>query len=476
MKLSLFAKRLAVMSVSAFMALGSISPTVIRVNAEEPEDGIKWTSEGITWEKVDSSEFEGLEPANPVDEDSETPDVPKQGPVRVSIVLDGNSTIEAGYSAQSVATDSSAQSYRAQVLKNQKAMEKKISTEALGGKDLDVVWNLTLGANIISANVPYAKIAMIKSVKGVKDVVIETRYEAADPAPSADPEMAVSSDMTGTTLVSSDYTGAGQSIAVIDTGIDTDHRSFDAEAFDYAISTLDEEPDLLTQEDVAAVFPQLNISQYRGLTPEMTYISSKIPFAFNYVDISLNVTHDYDKQGEHGSHVAGIAAANRYLKDASGAYVEALDTVKTQGQAPDAQLLVMKVFGSNGGAYDSDYFAAIEDSMVLGAASTNLSLGSVNPGFATNSTYADILDRFTEEDVNVVISMGNSSHGDQQMGELISRNLEMLDAAETERLKNLCSGMYLLFLAPVVTASLKLVVDMAVFMLTFIGGAGLGGL
>ncbi len=409
MKLSLFAKRLAVMSVSAFMALGSISPTVIRVNAEEPEDGIKWTSEGITWEKVDSSEFEGLEPANPVDEDSETPDVPKQGPVRVSIVLDGNSTIEAGYSAQSVATDSSAQSYRAQVLKNQKAMEKKISIEALGGKDLDVVWNLTLGANIISANVPYAKIAMIKSVKGVKDVVIETRYEAADPAPSADPEMAVSSDMTGTTLVSSDYTGAGQSIAVIDTGIDTDHRSFDAEAFDYAISTLDEEPDLLTQEDVAAVFPQLNISQYRGLTPEMTYISSKIPFAFNYVDISLNVTHDYDKQGEHGSHVAGIAAANRYLKDASGAYVEALDTVKTQGQAPDAQLLVMKVFGSNGGAYDSDYFAAIEDSMVLGAASTNLSLGSVNPGFATNSTYADILDRFTEEDVNVVISMGNSS-------------------------------------------------------------------
>lgn len=71
------------------------------------------------------------------------------------------------------------------------------------------------------------------------------------------------------------------------------------------------------------------------------------------------------------------------------------------------------------------------------------------------------------------ISMGNSSNADTQMGELISRNLEMLDAAETERLKNLCSGMYLLFLAPVVTASLKLLVDMAVFMLTFISGAGM---
>lgn len=74
------------------------------------------------------------------------------------------------------------------------------------------------------------------------------------------------------------------------------------------------------------------------------------------------------------------------------------------------------------------------------------------------------------------ISMGNSSNADTQMGELINRNLEMLDAAETERLKNLCSGMYLLFLSPVVTASLKLVVDMAVFMLTFISGAGMGAL
>ena len=184
MKMSLFGKRLMVLGVSALMALGNISPAVWQVNAEEPEEGS--VSEGITWEKVDSSEYEGKKPSNPVDEELIKPDLEHKGNVRVSIVLDGNSTVDAGYSAQSVATDGSAQSYRAQVLKNQKAMEKKISTEALGGKDLDVVWNLTLGANIISANVPYAKIAMIKSVKGVKDVVIETRYEASDPAPSAD--------------------------------------------------------------------------------------------------------------------------------------------------------------------------------------------------------------------------------------------------------------------------------------------------
>ena len=72
------------------------------------------------------------------------------------------------------------------------------------------------------------------------------------------------------------------------------------------------------------------------------------------------------------------------------------------------------------------------------------------------------------------VSMGNSGRADRQIGELIDRNLEMLDAAEKGRLKNLSSGMYLLFLAPVLTASLKLLVDMAVFMMTFLSGAGLG--
>lgn len=72
------------------------------------------------------------------------------------------------------------------------------------------------------------------------------------------------------------------------------------------------------------------------------------------------------------------------------------------------------------------------------------------------------------------ISIGSSGRADRQIGELIGRNLEMLDAAEKERLRNLSSGMYLLFLAPVVTASFKLVVDMAVFMLTFLAGAGIG--
>jgi hypothetical protein len=70
------------------------------------------------------------------------------------------------------------------------------------------------------------------------------------------------------------------------------------------------------------------------------------------------------------------------------------------------------------------------------------------------------------------ISVGSSGQADRQIGALIEQNLEMLDVVEKDRLHDRCSGMYLLFLAPVLTASLKLLVDMALFMISFLAGAG----
>ena len=98
------------------------------------------------------------------------------------------------------------------------------------------------------------------------------------------------------------------------------------------------------------------------------------------MDNNTTVNHLNDKQGEHGSHVAGIAAANRYIKSGS-VYKEAAKEVFAVGMAPDAQLFVMKVFGAAGGAYDSDYMVAIEDAIILGCDTANLSLGSAVQGF-----------------------------------------------------------------------------------------------
>lgn len=188
--------------------------------------------------------------------------------------------------------------------------------------------------------------------------------------------MSTSCDMIGSAAAwACGYTGAGSRIAVIDTGIDTNHQSFSDEAFAYSLSkraeltgqdadTYVESLHLLDAEEITSLAGELNVPvQFQ---PEDLYINSKIPFGYNYIDRSLEVTHDKDSQGDHGSHVASIAAANAYIPQGDGSFSSALESVLMQGVAPDAQILTMKVFGARGGAYDSDYMAAIEDAIVLG--------------------------------------------------------------------------------------------------------------
>ena len=66
------------------------------------------------------------------------------------------------------------------------------------------------------------------------------------------------------------------------------------------------------------------------------------------------------------------------------------------------------------------------------------------------------------------IAIGNSGNADKQISELVDKNLEMLDIAESELLKSSAAGMYVLFLIPVLTASFKLVLDMVFLMLMFL--------
>lgn len=355
-----------------------------------------------------------------------------EGPVRVSIVVKGGSVLDK-YSTNGLTANYAAANYRQQVRASQNAVAREISADVLGGKKLDVVWNLTLAANIISANVESDQIDAIRALPDVEAVVVEQRYYPDRSAEklATQPNMATSSSMIGTNVAyETGYTGAGTRIAVIDTGIDTDHQSFDNGAFDYALQqeangneNYIKSLDLLDQSKVTAVLSQLNIAQ-NGVSADDLYYGSKLPFAYNYVDKNTDVTHDNDTQSEHGSHVAGIAAANKYVPQTDGdetTYVSALDTVKTQGVAPEAQLLVMKVFGSNGGAFDSDYMAAIEDAIVLGADSINLSLGSSYPGPSKYTAYMDadtdpvpvyqaILDSLASKDAVVSISAGNSGN------------------------------------------------------------------
>ena len=326
--------------------------------------------------------------------------------VRVSIVLDNPGTMAVGYAKENIVENQSAMSYRQSLRNEQAQVQAAIAAE---GISINVKWNLTLAVNIISAEVRYGDIEAIEAIPGVKEVWLENRYEPQNDEVNT----AVTTEyMVGATASWADgYTGAGSRIAIIDTGTNQDHISFQPDAFLYALDQDGGDYDLLGINEIKAVLGELNAnntdSKHDISSAYYVYKNAKVPFAYNYVDGNNITDHYSDGQGEHGSHVSGIAAANRYVK-IDGEFVEAANSVFAVGVAPDAQILTMKVFGAGGGAYDSDYMAAIEDAIILKADSINLSLNSVNPGLSFSNGYQAVMDSLIDSGSLVCNSHGNS--------------------------------------------------------------------
>ena len=152
----------------------------------------------------------------------------------------------------------------------------------------------------------------------------------------------------------------------------------------------------MTQESVDAIWDTLNASQtyFRN----SSYYNSKLPFIFNYDGLNFDVSHATAGH-DHGTHVAGIAAANK------------TDSTSVVGVAPDAQLVVMQVFSRGGGANWTTILAALEDCVRLDVDAANLSLGS-GAGFTTSGDKAmlEVLNRFAETDIEILIAAGNDTN------------------------------------------------------------------
>ncbi len=306
--------------------------------------------------------------------------------VKIIIVMDGESVVEQDGDA---ALNAKTQSQMEKLEQEQAKVIAQIEAKALAGDSLDVRYSYTWLLNGIAAEVPCGIIAAIEKISGVKQVLLQPKYNVCE---TLDPQTVTDGVMIGREPVWADgYTGEGITIAVIDTGLDVDHQNFAPLADDKLTA------DSSTLDTVAAVLDQLNASQrYDGLTAENVYYNTKVAFGFNYCDDNLNITHDYDQMGDHGTHVAGIAAANK---------VEGSEVV---GVAPDAQLYTMKVFGANGGAYTEDILAALEDALILGADVVNMSLGT-NAGFSTSTDEVNaIYNRVAETNTILSVSAGNS--------------------------------------------------------------------
>ena len=383
-----------------------------------PADGLAAEQTPVTYTRVDSSVL----PDDAVRE-SETPpsledeDVPSDDElVRAIVLLEEASILDSGFSTTGLAQNTAAMAYKARLLSQQDAMIRRIESRVLGGGALDVRRQFTIGVNAIAVRVPYGRIAAMEKLDGVQEIILE---EPCDPEDPLEPNTSTSGEMVNFYSVwANGYTGAGSVIAIVDTGIDRDHPSFTEEGYYYGMATSAaklgktiSDYDLLTVEDVAAVLPQLHAYlDYEGtLTAEDLYTSAKIPFGYNY--LMNSASYDCDSlSGDHGCHVAGIAAANTYVPtlDGEGDPCYATQEQGVTGVAPNAQLLVMKVFSDGWGAYPADYMAAIEDAIMLGADSVNLSLGSGSAGRTFDNSMAQLLAALMASDTVMTNSAGNS--------------------------------------------------------------------
>ena len=167
-------------------------------------------------------------------------------------------------------------------------------------------------------------------------------------------------------------TGSGKVVAIIDTGVDMYHSAFRG--------NLSGTPAIDSSKGAALA---------RQVGKSGTYVSEKFPFAYDYADGD----NDASPAGSHGTHVAGITAAN-------GSQIT--------GIAPDAQIIVGKVARGRGGIPDSALLAALDDMAVIKPDVVNLSLGrTAGMDSAADTLFAGVYEKLQNNGTIVDVAAGN---------------------------------------------------------------------
>ena len=268
----------------------------------------------------------------------------------------------------------------------------KSQTKRILGKDMVMGYTYTIGTTGFSVETSYGNKAKLEAMDGVKSVYVAPTF--ALPKDMGEQELSPmtgnSSSMIGADVLNeSGFTGRGMRIAILDTGILETHPSF--QAMDESVLV-----DPMTRESVEEIWDTLNASQRTNLL-NVSYKSNKIPFAFNYERGDFDVSNTY-AGSDHGTHVAGISAAN------------AVEGSSVKGMAPDAQLVVMQVFQSGGGANWATIMAALEDCIRLEVDAANLSLGAAAGFTDPDDDMLKTMNLFLDSDIQVIIASGNDTN------------------------------------------------------------------
>ena len=282
----------------------------------------------------------------------------------------------AQYSSVSDFLDSSAaQSVERKLERARKAVKSEIDTTL---DDAEVRYEYSTVFNGLAVDAAYEDLEAIQDMPGVKDAYVSQVYQLIEPVNEVKLVDSVPS-IGGDIAKGSGYTGKGMVVAILDTGLDTSH-----EAFQNAVN----EPKY-SKNDISEIIKEKELHAGE-VSVDSVYQNSKIPFEYDYYGSDTNVSGG----NSHGTHVAGIVGAN-------GGEVT--------GVAPDAQLMIMKIFGDDGSdAYDSDIFAALEDAVVLGADAVNMSLG-MTAGFseAAETKMQQVYQRVKNAGISLMCAAGN---------------------------------------------------------------------
>ncbi|MEG1710920.1 MAG: leucine-rich repeat protein, partial [Clostridia bacterium] len=265
----------------------------------------------------------------------------------------------------------------------------------MAGIEATYKYSYTSIMNGFAAEIKYGDIAFIEKLPNVSRVVLSEQYKQTDTI-SYDDIVSAVNESTGIFKNDTQYQGEGMFIAVIDNGFDYKHSAFSTQ-----LSKVD-----VKKDDIANIVDKIwGHSNYgMDISADSIYISSKVPFQFDYAnrdtDVLGNPTTINYFNSFHGTHVSAIAVG---------------DDEVIKGSAPKAQLAMMKVFADYvGGAQTVDIVAALSDCAILGVDAVNLSLG-VAAGFTYErredlSYVNDMYDRLQRLGILICAAAGNEAN------------------------------------------------------------------
>ena len=309
------------------------------------------------------------------------------------VELEQKSLLAYGYSAQDIANGTAdVRAYEARQRASLERLKDEIRATVDSAQALDFGYTYTVASTGLSVTTAYKNQQALEQLSGVKDVYVAPTFHIPETDDQLNPQTSNATGMIGAgTVNQTGFTGKGMRIAIIDTGLKLPHPSFGELAADQLTDSS------LTPEELTSIWSQLKANEAATpIVPRNAYYSSKVPFIYNYALQNLDVSHT-GAGSDHGTHVAGIAAANQ------------LDSTEVVGVAPEAQVLVMQVFDAYGASWDV-VMAALEDCVPLDVDVANLSLGSAAGFTDGDQNMNNILNTLKSAGVQIIIAAGNDTN------------------------------------------------------------------